>query len=54
MIISIKHKKAKTFKDVSIQCERIFTLYINGFGTDKMYQSCESIYFKVYKENGGY
>lgn len=52
--ITITHelRKIKSFRDISLQCERIFTLHINGYGTDKMYRLCESIYFKVLEKNG--
>lgn len=57
MIATIQHriKRVKSFKEISIQCERIFTLHIsNGYGTEKMYQKCETLYFKVLQKNGGY
>jgi hypothetical protein len=53
--ITIRQKRVKSFKEISIQCERIFTLHISkGCGTDKMFETCESIYFKVLQKNGGY
>ena len=52
--ITIRQKRVKTFKDISIQCERISTMYLNGHGTDKMYEMVQDIYFKVVKANGGY
>lgn len=55
--IAIQHrvKRVKSFKDISIQCERIFTLHIsNGYGTEKMYHMCERLYFKALQKNGGY
>lgn len=52
---TITIKRTKTFNEISIQCERIFTLHISqGYGTDKMFQKCETIFFKVLKKNGGY
>jgi hypothetical protein len=53
--IKIKQKRVKTFNDISVQCERIFTLHIsNGCGTEKMYEMVEEIFFNVLKKNGGY
>ena len=52
--IIIKQKREKTFKDISIQCERIFTYHIKGYGTEKMYSLAEEIFFKVVQKNGGY
>jgi len=52
--IIIKQKREKTFKDISIQCERIFTLHINGYGSEKMYKMVEEIFFNVIEKNGGY
>lgn len=48
-------KRIKSFNEISMQCERIFTLHISkGFGTEKMFQFCEMVYFKVLSLNGGY
>ena len=53
--ITIRQKRVKSFKEISIQCERIFSLHIsNGCGTDKMFETCERLYFKVLQKNGGY
>ena len=52
--IEIRQTKVKTFKDISIQCERIITLNLKGYGTSKMMQVVETVYFNVLKENGGY
>ena len=52
--IQIKQRRIKTFKDVSIQCERIFTLHNNGYGTANMIERCEIIFFSQMKKNGGY
>jgi len=52
--ITIRERKVKTFKDVSIQLERIVTLYMNGYGNDRMMGFCEEVYFKALKKNGGY
>ena len=53
--ITIKQKRVKSFNEISIQCERIFTLHVSkGLGTDKMYDMVEKIFFKVLKKNGGY
>jgi len=35
----------KTFKQIAEQCERISRLYAKGFGTDKMLEKAESIFF---------
>lgn len=45
-------KPQKTFKEISIQCERISTLYLEGFGTETMYQKCETIYLKIVAKIG--
>lgn len=53
--IVIRQRREKSFKDISVQCERIFTLHINGgFGTNEMFHKCETLYFEVLKKNGGY
>lgn len=38
----------KTFKEISAQCERIAKLYLKGYGTQKMIEKCEEIFFKAY------
>lgn len=38
----------KTFKEISAQCERIAKLYYQGFGTKKMIEKCEEIFFAAY------
>lgn len=51
--IIFKQRKTKSFKDISLQCERIFTLHINkGFGTNKMFNTAENIYFRMLQSNG--
>lgn len=37
----------KTFKQICEQCERISRLYGKGFGTKKMMEKAESIFFSV-------
>lgn len=37
----------KTFKQICEQCERISRLYGKGFGTKKMLEKAESIFFSV-------
>lgn len=54
IVAQIKTKKIKSFKDVSIQMERIITLYNQGYGNKKIYEFCEQVYFKLLNENGGY
>lgn len=39
----------KTFKQISAQCERIANLYLKGYGTKKMYERVEEIFFRIYK-----
>ena len=51
IVAQIKTKKVKSFKDVSIQMERIITLYYQGYGNERMYEFCEQVYFKLLKEN---
>ena len=54
IVVQIKSKRIKSFKDVSIQMERIITLYNQGYGNKRIYEFCEQVYFKLLKENGGY
>ena len=35
----------KTFKQIAAQCERIAKLYDKGFGTKKMLETAERIFF---------
>lgn len=35
----------KTFKQIAEQCERIARLYDKGFGTKKMLETAENIFF---------
>lgn len=35
----------KTFKQIAEQCERIARLYNKGFGTKKMLEKAENIFF---------
>lgn len=42
-------RKMKTFKQISAQCERISRLYLQGFGTKKMIEKVEEIFFNAYK-----
>ena len=35
----------KNFKEIAAQCERIFSLYAKGFGTKKMLETAERIFF---------
>lgn len=37
----------KTFKEIAEQCERIAKLYNKGFGTKKMLEKAESIFFSI-------
>ena len=37
----------KTFKQICEQCERISRLYGKGFGTKKMLEKAESIFFSI-------
>lgn len=56
MLVTIRKqiKRTKSFKDYSVQIERIITLYYQGYGNDRMYTFCEETYFRLLKENGGY
>lgn len=38
----------KTFKEISAQCERIAKLYLKGYGTKRMYEKVEEIFFRAY------
>lgn len=42
----------KTYKQISAQCERIISLYLKGYGTKRMYEKVEGIFFKVYYTAG--
>ena len=35
----------KTFKEICAQCERISKLYTKGFGTKKMLERAENVFF---------
>lgn len=35
----------KTFKQIAAQCERIASLYAKGYGTEKMLEKAERIFF---------
>jgi len=37
----------KTFEQIAAQCERIAKLYAKGFGTKKMLERAETIFFSV-------
>lgn len=39
----------KTFKEISAQCERIMSLFLKGYGTRKMIEKTEQIYFNLYR-----
>ncbi len=52
--IVLRQRKVKTFKEVSVQMERIVTLYYKGYGSERMFHICEDIYFREYHKNGGY
>lgn len=40
----------KTFRQISAQCERIMSLYLKGFGSKKMIEKVEEIFFSAYSE----
>ena len=53
MITTIKiQKRVKSLNEISIQTERIITLYYKGYGTDRMYQFCETIMLSLLKNYG--
>lgn len=35
----------KTFKQISAQIERIYSLYLKGYGTKKMLETAENFFF---------
>lgn len=37
----------KTFRQIADQCERIARLYEKGFGTKKMLEKAEKVFFSV-------
>ena len=43
-------KRTKSFKDICSQCERISTLYLNGYGTEKMLTFAEDIFLQFIKK----
>lgn len=53
MITTIKiQKRVKSLNDISVQTERIITLYYKGYGTERMYQFCETIMLNLLKKYG--
>lgn len=53
MVTTIKiQKRAKSLNDISVQTERIITLYYKGYGTDRMYHFCEAIMLNLLKKYG--
>ncbi len=50
--ITIKQKRVKTMKDISLQMERITTLYLDGYGNEKSYNRCEKIFLDLLIKNG--
>lgn len=40
----------KTAKEIYAQCERIYAMYLKGYGTKKMIDAVENIFFAVYAE----
>ena len=50
--ITIKIKRTKTFNDISVQMERIYTLNFNGYGSDRMLEKCEKIFSELLKKHG--
>lgn len=42
----------KTIKQIYDQCERIATLSIKGYGTRRMIEKVEEIFFRVYNIYG--
>ena len=35
----------KTFKEISAQLERVYSLYLKGYGTKKMLETAEKFFF---------
>ena len=53
MITTIKiQKRVKSLNEISIQTERIITLYYKGYGPERMYQFCETIMLRLLKKYG--
>ena len=46
-IILKKGEIMKTFRQIADQCERIARLYEKGFGTKKMLEKAEKVFFSV-------
>jgi hypothetical protein len=38
----------KSYEKIAAQCERIMAMYLKGYGTQKMIEKVERIFFKVY------
>lgn len=52
MITTIVTRRTKSFKDICSQCERIFSMHLHGYGSDKMLEMVETIFFKVIEKTG--
>ena len=44
-------KNPKTHKEIMVQLERIYTLYLKGYGSNKMIEDCEDIFERILKQN---
>lgn len=42
----------KTAKEIYAQCERIMSLFLKGYGSKKMIDKVEEIFFKTYMLSG--
>ena len=53
MITTIKiQKRVKSLNEISIQTERIITLYYKGYGTDRMFAKVDAIFMRLLTKNG--
>ena len=50
--VIIKDRKVKTYKDYSVQMERIYTLSFKGYGTTMMLEKCEQFFSVIISKNG--
>jgi pentatricopeptide repeat protein len=44
-------RRPKTQKEIMAQLERIYTLYLKGYGNNKMIEECEDIFERILKQN---
>ena len=45
-------RKVKTYKDYSVQMERIYTMSFKGYGSAMMLEKCEQFFSVIIQKNG--